>query len=72
MNKLLNKDSKIFFIEYDQFYDIIPNKDFLKNEKKIIDVFRKAGFKVNVEKKQGFAWKYIYIYGKKEKNVRRK
>ncbi|MFH1316139.1 MAG: amino acid permease [Candidatus Woesearchaeota archaeon] len=72
MNKLLKKDSKIFFIEYDQFYDIIPNKDFLKNDKKITDVFKKAGFKVNVEKKQGFAWKYIYIYGIKEKNVRRK
>jgi len=69
INKRLKKGSKICFMDYDKFFDIIPNIEWLENDKKIVKEFAKAGFSVMVERKQGFAWKYIYIYGKKVKNV---
>ncbi len=69
MNKRLKKGSKICFVDYDKFFDIIPNKDWLSDDKKIIDIFYRAGFKVQVKRKQGFAWKYIFIFGEKVRNV---
>jgi amino acid transporter len=69
MNKKLKKGSKICFVDYDKFFDIIPNVDWLSSDEKIKSVFMKSGFKVSVIRKQGFAWKYIYIYGVKIKNL---
>ena len=69
MNKRLQLGSKICFVEYDKLFDIIPNKEWLNEDKKIKEIFKKAGFKVNVKRKQGFAWGYIFIHGKKIKNV---
>lgn len=70
MNKKLKKGSNICFVDYDKFFDVIPNKDWLSNDKRIKRVFKECGFEVKVKRKQGFAWKYIYIYGEKVRNVR--
>ncbi len=70
MNKRLKKGSKICFLDYDKFFDIIPNQEWLGDDEKIKKIFEKAGFKVEVKRKQGFAWKYIFIYGEKVKGVR--
>ncbi|MBU0536164.1 MAG: amino acid permease [Nanoarchaeota archaeon] len=69
INRRMKKNDKIVFLEYDKFFDIIPNRFWLGNDKKIIEVFNGCGFYVNVFRKQGFAWQYIYIFGKKERNV---
>ncbi len=69
MNRRLKKGSKICFVDYDKFFDIIPNKDWLGNDNAIKKVFREAGFDVHVERKQGFAWKYIFVYGGKVRKV---
>ncbi len=69
MNKRLKKGAIICFVDYDKFFDIIPNKEWLGDDKKIMEVFRDAGFEVKVRRKQGFAWKYIFIFGKKVKNA---
>jgi len=69
MNKRLEKGSRICFLDYDKFFDLIPNIDWLNRNEKIKDIFAKAGFYVEVKRVQGFAWKYIYIYGKKIKNI---
>ncbi len=69
MNKRLKTGNKICFLDYDKFFDIIPNKEWLGNDKKIRKIFGEAGFKVNVKRKQGFAWKYIFIYGEKIRGV---
>lgn len=70
LNSKLAKNSKIVFLDYDKFFDVIPNIEWLSKDKKIKSVFRNAGFEVNVVRKQGFAWQYIYIFGKKVKNVK--
>ncbi len=70
MNKRLKKGSKICFLDYDKFFDIIPNKDWLSDDKKIKKIFKDSGFEVDIKRKQGFAWKYLFIYGKKKGEVR--
>lgn len=69
MNKLLKKGARICFVDYNKFFDIIPNIDWLSDNKAIKELFNKCGFDVKIERKQGFAWKYIYIYGKKMRNI---
>ena len=69
LNKRLAKGAKICFVDYDKFFDIIPNIEWLGNDRRIISIFSKHGFKVAVKREQGFAWKYIYIFGHKFKNV---
>jgi len=69
LNKRLKNGSKICFVDYDNFFGIIPNVEWLSNDKKIKRIFNKNGFKVDVKRKQGFAWKYIFIYGTKVRNV---
>jgi len=70
MNKRLKTGAKICFVDYDKFFDIIPNKEWLCDDKKIKKIFEESGFKVDVRRKQGFAWKYIFISGEKVKGVR--
>lgn len=70
MNKKLKKGSKICFVDYDKFFDIIPNVEWLCSDEKIKNVFDSAGFRVSVIRKQGFAWKYLYIYGVKVKEIK--
>ncbi len=70
MNKRLALGSKICFVDYDKFFDVIPNVDWLHDDTKIKKMFRDAGFTVDVYRKQGFAWKYVYIYGIKTKNMK--
>ena len=65
MNKRLKKGSKICFVEYDKFFGLIPNAAWLSEDDKIKNIFRRNGFAVSVMRKQGFAWKYIFVYGTK-------
>jgi len=69
INERLKKGSKICFVDYDKFFDVIPNIEWLSDDKKIKRIFGDAGFRVAIIRKQGFAWKYIYIYGVKVRNV---
>ncbi len=69
MNRRLKKGAKIVFMDYDKFFDVIPNIHWLSKDEEIVRIFKKEGFNVGVIRKQGFAWQYIYIYGVKEKDV---
>ncbi|MBD3313650.1 amino acid permease [Candidatus Woesearchaeota archaeon] len=69
INKRMKKGNRIVFLEYDKFFDIIPNRFWLGNDRKIREVFKGNGFSVHIYRKQGFAWQYIYIYGKKERDA---
>ena len=69
LNKRLRKNARIVFLDYDKFYDVIPNIEWLGSDDKIKKVFAAAGFDVDVIRKQGIAWQYIYIFGRKMKEV---
>lgn len=69
LNKRLRKGSKIVFLDYDKFFEVIPNIEWLSNDKKIKEIFGKCGFRVDVKRKRGVAWQYIFIHGEKVKEV---
>ncbi|MBU1704352.1 MAG: amino acid permease, partial [Nanoarchaeota archaeon] len=60
INKRLKIGSIICFVDYDKFFDVIPNIEWVRDEDLLKKEFEKAGFSVEVKKRQGFAWKYIY------------
>jgi ubiquinone/menaquinone biosynthesis C-methylase UbiE len=65
LSRRMKRGGKIVFLEYDKFFDVIPNIEWLSDDEKIKEIFDKGGFKVNVRRKQGVAWQYIYIFGRK-------
>jgi amino acid transporter len=69
LNRKMDKEDKLCFLEYDRFFKVIPNIPWLTNDDSIRTVFRKNGFDVQVIRKKGLLWQHIYIYGKKIKNV---
>lgn len=70
MNRILPETGRICFVEYVNFFGILPDAEWLSNIGKLREVFRKAGFSVNIEKKHGFLWNYLFIYGiKSERDV---
>jgi len=69
INQRLPIGGKIVFVDYDKFFDIIPNVEWISKNEFIKEKFESSGFKVDVVRKQGFAWQYVYIYGKKVKSI---
>ncbi|MBS3109042.1 amino acid permease [Candidatus Woesearchaeota archaeon] len=60
---ILPPDGKICFVEYGDFFKLIPNVEWLSKNEVVSEVFRRAGFSVQVERKKGLFWNYIYVYG---------
>lgn len=65
MNRRLRIGNKVCFVEYDKVFGIISNINWLASDNMVKHIFRKSGFLVNIERKQGLFWQYVYIYGKK-------
>lgn len=61
----VKKGGRVVFVDYDKFFYLIPNAPWLRDEQKLKQMFRKAGFNVNIIKKRGLLWKYIFIHGEK-------
>lgn len=60
---VLPSGGKVCFVEYADFFHIIPNKEWLSDDMKIAKVFREAGLSVKVERRKGLFWNHIFIYG---------
>ena len=63
MRALLPYGGKIVFVDYADFFKVIPNVAWLSNDKIIENVFRESGFSVFVARKKGLFWNYVYVYG---------
>jgi len=63
MRSLLPYGGKIVFVDYADFFKIIPNVAWLSSDKVIEKTFRDAGFSVFVARKKGLFWNYVYVYG---------
>ncbi|GEM_PF-422784 len=57
---------EIVFLDYDKFFYFIPNVPWMSSDKNLIDMFAKAGFDVQIERKNSLLWQYIIISGKKK------
>jgi amino acid transporter len=63
MRDLLPYGGKIVFVDYADFFKIIPNVAWLSKDEIIEQIFREAGFSVYVARKKGLLWNYIFVYG---------
>ena len=63
MRDLLPYGGKIVFVDYADFFKIIPNIGWLSNDRIVEKTFRDAGFSVFVTRKKGLFWNYVYVYG---------
>ena len=65
MWELMPYGGRIVFVDYADFFKVIPNVAWLSNDAVIEKIFRDAGFSVYVSRKKGLFWNYIYVYGLK-------
>jgi amino acid transporter/precorrin-6B methylase 2 len=63
--KKVKKNANIVFLDYDKFFYFIPNVAWIENDKKLVQIFKRAGFSVKVKRKNSLLWQYIIISGKK-------
>jgi len=63
MKDLLPYGGKIVFVDYVDFFKMIPNVAWLSDDKTIEKLFRESGFSVYVTRKKGLFWNYVYVYG---------
>ncbi len=63
MWELMPYGGKIVFVDYADFFKVIPNVAWLSKDEVIERVFRDAGFSVFVSRKKGLFWNYVYVYG---------
>ncbi|MFH1850274.1 MAG: amino acid permease [archaeon] len=70
MNDILPVGGKVCFVEYADFFRLIPNVEWLARNDIVERIFRECGFSVRVIRKKGLLWNYIYVYGiKSERDV---
>jgi basic amino acid/polyamine antiporter, APA family len=65
LSKYVKKGGRIVFLDYDSFFYLIPNIDWISDEKKLKHMFSNAGFKVEIVVKRSLFWKNIFVHGKK-------
>jgi amino acid transporter len=63
MRELLPYGGKIVFVDYADFFKVIPNVAWLSRDETIEKIFRESGFSVFVTRKKGLFWNYVYVYG---------
>lgn len=70
MHRLLPEAGRICFVEYVNFFRFLPDAEWISNADKLKKIFRDAGFSVKIEKRRGFLWNYLFVYGiKSEEEV---
>ena len=67
LSAVLPEGGKICFVEYVDFFRVLPNPEWLSDNKKIEEMFRSNGFSVRVARKRSFLWNYVYLYGIKSR-----
>ena len=65
MKDILPEKGKVLFVEYVDFFKIIPNIEWLTSDEKIEEIFNEAGFSIRIIRKKGLFWNYLFVYGMK-------
>ena len=68
MYALLPETGRICFVEYVDYFKLLPNPEWLEDNAEIEKIFRKAGFSVHVMRKKSLFWNYVFLYGLKLKD----
>lgn len=62
----LKKGGKVVLLDFEKYFYVIPNLPWFKNDQHLIELLRKAGFQVKIERKRGLMGTYIFIHGVKK------
>ena len=65
LSRHVKKGGKVVFVDYDKFFYLIPNAPWIGDEHILQKLFTDAGFKVEIKKKWGLFWQYVFIVGEK-------
>jgi len=68
MYDILPDGGKICFIEYMDYFHILPNPKYLSHKRHLDKLFREMGFSVRIQKLKGVFWNYSLIYGIKTRH----
>ncbi len=63
--KHVKQHGEVVFVDFDKFFYFIPNVAWIQNDQQLRDLFKRAGFAVDVKRKRGILWQYIIISGYK-------
>lgn len=66
INQRMKLGAKICFVDYDKIFFIIPNIDWIQHDDIIKKYFKDCGFVVQVKRRRGLLWQWVYIYGEKK------
>jgi len=65
LERILPQGGEICFVEYVDYFHVMPNAEWLDRHEEIEGIFREEGFVVHVTKVRGLLWNYLFIYGHK-------
>ncbi|MFH1649986.1 MAG: amino acid permease [Candidatus Woesearchaeota archaeon] len=65
VEQVLPEHGSVVFVEFTNFFHLIPNKRWLSEPKEIKSIFREAGLSVTVLEERGLLWTTVLIYGLK-------
>jgi len=63
----LEKGASIHIVDYDKFFWVIPNVEWIESDEELTNIFAEAGIKIRITKKHALLWTYIIIDGVKVK-----
>ena len=69
IRRILPEHGKLCFVEYVDYFRVLPNPKWLDDHVALKEIFREAGFGVQVVKLHGLFWNYLFIYGEKTRHV---
>ena len=69
LNAKLDTGGKFCFVEYDKFFHLIPNVEWISTDEKLKEFFKQCGYMIQIIRKKGLLWEYVFIYGIKHKKT---
>ncbi len=69
MHELLPDQGRVCFVDYADYFKLIPNAGWLSDIEALQEIWKECGFSVHVTKKKGIFWNYIFIVGIKSKET---
>jgi basic amino acid/polyamine antiporter, APA family len=67
MHSILPEGGKICLVEFSDYFNILPNVDWISTDEEIEKLFMDFGFSVRVVREKGLLWNYVFVYGIKSK-----
>lgn len=64
-SRIMPHRGKICFVEYTDFFRVLPNPKWIDDRRQLQEEFRRQGFLVKTTRIRGLFWNYLFIYGEK-------